>query len=136
MHIRFVHKTLSFCKHFGTVCTEEIQIAKFCTEVFMMLKHLIIKLNIHELSSYVSLFTRNSITKPETCRITLNIVPCRSVTYYCLYRGSLMVGQPLSTSNPYFENYLDKVYPFEFEINEPTESNTFVSSLNLLLMIA
>ena len=29
---------LSFRKHFGTVLTEEIQIAKFCTEVFVMPK--------------------------------------------------------------------------------------------------
>ena len=33
-------KTFSFCKHFGTVLTEEIRIAEICTEVFVMPKHL------------------------------------------------------------------------------------------------
>ena len=33
-----------FRKHFGTVLTEEIRRAKFCTEVFMMPKHLMTKL--------------------------------------------------------------------------------------------
>ena len=38
-----------FRKHFGTVVTEEIRIAKFCTEVFVMLKHLMTKRNIHDI---------------------------------------------------------------------------------------
>ena len=47
-------KTFSFRKHFGTVLTEEIRIAKFCTEVFVMPKHLMTKLNIPESSLYMS----------------------------------------------------------------------------------
>ena len=42
----FKKKTFSFRKHFGTVLTDEIRIAKFCTEVFVMQKHLMTKLNI------------------------------------------------------------------------------------------
>ena len=45
-------KTFSFRKHLGTVLTEEIQITKFCTEVFVMPKHLMTKVNI----LYVYLF--------------------------------------------------------------------------------
>ena len=49
MYIKFVHgETFSFCKHFNTVLSEEIRKAKFCTEVFVMPKHLITKLNIPE----------------------------------------------------------------------------------------
>ena len=50
VYIKFVKKTLSFRKHFCTVFTEEIRIAKFCTEVFVMPKRLMIKLNIPEAS--------------------------------------------------------------------------------------
>ena len=38
IYIKFVQKTFSFRKHFGTVLTEEIRVAKFCTEVFKMPK--------------------------------------------------------------------------------------------------
>ena len=48
-------KKLSYRKYFGTVLTEEIRIAKFCTEVFVMPKHLMTKLNIPESSLYMSL---------------------------------------------------------------------------------
>ena len=49
-------KTFSFRKHVGTVLTEEIRIAKFCNEVFVMPKHLMTKLNtsIPESSLYMS----------------------------------------------------------------------------------
>ena len=47
-------KTFSFRKHFSTVLTEEIRIAKFCTEVFVMPKHLMTKLNIPKASPYMS----------------------------------------------------------------------------------
>ena len=47
-------KTFSFRKHFGTVLKEEIRIAEFCTEVFLMPKHLMTKLNISESSLYMS----------------------------------------------------------------------------------
>ena len=52
--LNLLKKTFSFRKHFGTVLTEEIRIAKFCTEVFVMPKHLMIKLNIPESSIYMS----------------------------------------------------------------------------------
>ena len=45
-------KHFSFRKHFGIVLTEEIQIAKFCTEVFVMPKHLMKELNIPLSSLY------------------------------------------------------------------------------------
>ena len=35
----------SFRKHFSTVLTEEIRIEEFCTEMFLIPKHLMIKLN-------------------------------------------------------------------------------------------
>ena len=54
MYIYFFHKNLSFCKHFGTVLTEEIRTAKYCTEVFAMPKHLMTKLHIPESSLYMS----------------------------------------------------------------------------------
>ena len=41
MYIKFVHKSLSFRKHFVTVLTEDMQSTKFCHEVFVMPKHLI-----------------------------------------------------------------------------------------------
>ena len=37
--LNLLKKTFSFRKHFGTVLTDEIQIAKFCTEVFVIPKH-------------------------------------------------------------------------------------------------
>ena len=46
--------TFSFRKHFGTVLTEEIQIAKFCTEVFVITKHLMTKINKPESFLYMS----------------------------------------------------------------------------------
>ena len=54
INMQFVHKTFSFRKHFGAVLREGIQTAKFCTEVFVMPKHLITKLFIPESSSYSS----------------------------------------------------------------------------------
>ena len=56
MYIKFVKKILSFRKHFGTVFIEEIRIAKFCTEVFVMPKLLMTKLNVPESSLYMSPF--------------------------------------------------------------------------------
>ena len=47
-------KTVSFCKHFGTILTVEIRIAKFCTDVFVMPKHFMTKLDIPESSRYMS----------------------------------------------------------------------------------
>ena len=55
-------KTSSFCKHFGAVLTEEIQIGKFCTEVFVMPKHLMINLNIPESSLYIVSIPCNRFT--------------------------------------------------------------------------
>ena len=52
--LNLLKKTFSFRKHFGTVLTEEIRIAKFCNEVFVMPKLLITKLNISESSLYMS----------------------------------------------------------------------------------
>ena len=66
----FVQKTFSFRKHFGTVLTEEIRIAKFCTEVFVMPKHLMTKLNIPESSVYMSLL-RAIVLSQQHCRITV-----------------------------------------------------------------
>ena len=54
LFIYIVQNTFSFRKHFGTVLTEEIRIAKFCTEVFVMPKHLMTKLNIPESTLYMS----------------------------------------------------------------------------------
>ena len=47
-------KILSFRKHFVTILKEEIRIAKFCTEVFVMPNHWMTKLNIPESSLYMS----------------------------------------------------------------------------------
>ena len=44
----------SFRKYSSTVLTEEIRIAKFCTEVFVMPKHVMTKDNIPESSLYMS----------------------------------------------------------------------------------
>ena len=52
--LNLLKKTYSFRKHFVTVLTNEIQIAKFFTEVFLMPKHLMTKLNIPESSLYMS----------------------------------------------------------------------------------
>ena len=70
--IKFVQKTFSFRKHFGTVLTEEIQIAKFGTEVFVMPKHSMTKLNIPESSLYM--FPLCAIVLfQQYCRITVVI---------------------------------------------------------------
>ena len=63
-------KTFSFRKHFGAVLTEEIRIAKFCIEVFVMPKHFKTKLNIPELSLYMSPF-RAIVFPQQYCRITV-----------------------------------------------------------------
>ena len=55
--LNLLKKNFYYRKHFGTVLTEEIRIAKFCTfctEVFVMPKHLMIKLNILKSSLYMS----------------------------------------------------------------------------------
>ena len=44
--LKFSKKNFSFRKHFGTVLAEEIRREKFCTEVFVMPKHLMTKVNI------------------------------------------------------------------------------------------
>ena len=44
MYIKFVHKN-SFRKPLGSLLSEEIWTVKFCTEVFVMPKHLMTKLN-------------------------------------------------------------------------------------------
>ena len=40
------------------------------------------------------------------------------------------IDDVLSTNNPDFENYLDQMYPAEFEMTETTESNTSASYLD------
>ena len=47
-------KTFSFRKHFSTVLSEEIRIAKFCTEVFVIPRHFMTKLYIPKASLYTS----------------------------------------------------------------------------------
>ena len=59
----------SFREHFGTVLTEEIRIAKF-TEVFVMLKRLITKLNKPEASLYMSPL-RAIVLSQQYCRTTV-----------------------------------------------------------------
>ena len=54
IYIKLVQKSVSFRKHFGSILTKEIRKAKFCTEVFVMPKHLMIKLNIPEAFLYMS----------------------------------------------------------------------------------
>ena len=49
--------------------TEEIRIANFCTEVFVMPKHLMTKLNIPESSLYMSPL-RAIVLSQQHCRIT------------------------------------------------------------------
>ena len=51
---QFCSQNISFHKHFGTISTEEIRIAKLCTEVFMMLRHLMTKLYIPKSFLYMS----------------------------------------------------------------------------------
>ena len=63
-------KTFNFRKHFGTILTEEIRIAKFCTEVFVMPKRLMTKLNIPEASLYMSPL-RAIVLSQQYCRITV-----------------------------------------------------------------
>ena len=60
--------SIKFSTHFGTVLTEEIWTAKFCTEVFEMPKH--IKVNIPESFSYMSPLRTIVLFQPY-CRITL-----------------------------------------------------------------
>ena len=45
------------------------------------------------------------------------------------------IDDVLSINNPDFENYLDQMYPTEFEIKDTTESYTSASYLDLLLSI-
>ena len=52
MNIKFVHK--NFRKHFFLVLRDEIRTAKFCTEVFVMPKHLVTKLNTWTILIHVS----------------------------------------------------------------------------------
>ena len=52
-------KTFSFRNHFSTVLIEEIRIAKFRTEVFVVPKHFMTKLNIPK-SSYTCLHSVQS----------------------------------------------------------------------------
>ena len=68
--IKLVKNTFSFRKHFSTVLTEEIRIAKFCTEVFVMPKHLMTKLYIPESSLYMSPL-RAIVLFQQHCRITV-----------------------------------------------------------------
>ena len=62
-------KTFSFRKHFGTVLTEEIQIAKFCTEVFVLPKHLMTKLNIYLNNPYICLHSVQSFYPNNTAEL-------------------------------------------------------------------
>ena len=68
--IKFVHKSFSFRKQFGTVLTEEIRTEKFCNEVFVMPKYLMSKLNIPESASYISPLCAIMISQ-QYCRITV-----------------------------------------------------------------
>ena len=70
MYIKFVHKTFSFREHFDTVLTEEIRTTKFCQELFVMPKHLMIELNIPESSSYMSPL-REIVKSHQYCGITV-----------------------------------------------------------------
>ena len=74
--LNLLKKTFSFRKQFGTVLIEEIRIAKYCTEVFVMPKRLMTKLNIPETSLYMSIL-RAIVLSQQYCKITviwLNIV--------------------------------------------------------------
>ena len=68
--LNLLKETLSFRKHFGTVFTDEIRIEKFCTEVFVMPKHMMIKLYITELSLYMAPL-RAIVLSQQYCRITV-----------------------------------------------------------------
>ena len=63
-------KRFKFRKHFGIVLTEVIRIAKFCTEVFVLTKHLMAKQNIPESSLYMS-SVRAIVLSQQYCRITV-----------------------------------------------------------------
>ena len=63
-------KTFNFCKHFDTVLTKGIRIAKFCTEVFVIPKHLMTKLNTPESSLYMSPL-RAIVLSQQYCIITV-----------------------------------------------------------------
>ena len=68
--LNLLKKTLSFRKHFSIVLTEEIRIAKFCIEVFVMPKHLMTKLDIPEPSLYMSPLRATALSQ-QYCRITV-----------------------------------------------------------------
>ena len=68
--LNLLKKSFSFRKHFGTVLTEEIRIAKYCTEVFVMPKHFMTKLNIHESSLCMSPL-HAIVLSQQYCRITV-----------------------------------------------------------------
>ena len=63
-------KTFSFRKHLDTVLTEEIRIAKFCTEVFVMPKDLMTTLHVPESSLYMSQL-RTIVLSQQYCIITV-----------------------------------------------------------------
>ena len=63
-------KKLSSRKHFGTVLTGEIRIAKLCTEVFVMPKQFRTNLDIPESSLYMSPL-RAIVLFQQYCRITV-----------------------------------------------------------------
>ena len=66
-------ETVSFRKHFGTVLKEEIRITKFCTEVFVMPKHLMTKFNKPESSLYM--YPLRAIVLSQQCCILTVIWP-------------------------------------------------------------
>ena len=70
INLKCLKKTFSFRKHFVTVLTEEIRIAKFCTEVFVMPKHSMRKLNIPESPLYMSPLCAIVLSQ-QYCRITV-----------------------------------------------------------------
>ena len=63
-------KKIQVSANTSVVLTEDIRIAKFCTEVFVMLKHLMTKCNIPESSLYMSPL-RAIILSQQYCRITV-----------------------------------------------------------------
>ena len=65
-------QTFYFCKYFRTVLTEEIYTAKFSTELFVMSKHSMTKLNIPKSSSYMSRL-RAIVLCQQHCRITVDV---------------------------------------------------------------
>ena len=70
MYIEFIHKTFRLRKHSRTVLREELQTAKFCTEVSVILTHLMIKLNVIEASLYMVVL-HAIVLSQQYCRITL-----------------------------------------------------------------